>query len=337
MEAACTRPRRPLLLLPECGVDPEARPRPPAPARESPPRAHPPHHNVRVPTTTTEKATPPRSHTTVEGLRSRLPAMSPACRNNGAPRLRGAQLRGPLGLLVDKELTERRTGAAASLEGGQAAHARCGRGHRLPPPALDRSQIMSRPRPTGGGPPRPVIVARPAWQDLPGLCPGPLAIRRATPPSTCAPPCSTTCHRPGRRRSPVMAAWSRRVLSSTTCCSAPQPEQAVTSSRSSRTAHQRSTIVTSQLPVSLWHEALGTRPSPMPSWTACWSSPTASSSPESPCAESRRRPQTTRRSRDHRPHHGPHGQRQPQWEPVTLRRQPSSDSRSRPHRSSPKE
>ena len=129
------------------------------------------------------------------------------------------------------------------------------------------------------------------------------------------------------RISRVMAAWSRvGVLVIDDLLLRPlSPEQAgdlleIIEDR----AHQRSTIVTSQLPVSLWHEALGDPTVADAILDRLLEQTHRIELDGESMAESRRRPQTTRRSRDHRPHHGPHGQRQPQWEPVTLRRQPSS-------------
>ena len=306
--------------------------RQPLPASPTP--CPPPRTTTCAARATTDERTPPCSTTppSTDSHALRLPAMARGLlEQREHPDYDSLGFEERLGMLVDRELTERQNRRlAADAEGRPAAHRRRGRGHRLPPApgpgplpgaVAWPSRTGSSPHHARGHRRRRPGWARPTWP-----------ARWPTPPSAAG-------HRALYLRAPrlldelaiaradgrlprLMATWARvDVLVIDDFLLRPlAPDQAadlleVIEDR----VGLRSTIVTSQLPVAMWHEASA--------------SPTVADAILDRLLEhvhrielhgesmrrKRRRPQTTRRSRDHRPHHGPHGQRQPQWEPVTLR------------------
>ena len=172
-----------------------------------------------------------------------------------------------LGLLVDRELTERaQPQPRTSPEGGQAALPGHRRRHRLPPPrGLDRAQILvPRRGPLGRRPPQRGHRRRHrARQDLPRLRPR----QRRHPPRPHRPlPArprlldELAIARADGRLARLLATWARiDVLVVDDFLIRPlAPDQAADLLEVIEDRVQlRSTIVTSQLPVAMWHEALG--------------------------------------------------------------------------------
>ncbi len=275
------------------------------------------------------------TNSTIEGLRAlRLPAMVTGLQEQREhPDYEGLSFEDRLGLLVDKELTERqnrrlqRTLKAAKLRVPAVVEDIDFRRRR----GLDRSQVMSLAESHWVEAHHALVIVGPTGLGKTYLACALAhsAIRRGHTALYLRAPRmfdDLAIARADGRISRVMAAWSRvGVLVIDDLLLRPlTPEQAgdlleIIEDR----AHLRSTIVTSQLPVSLWHEALG--------------DPTVADAIldrllEKPhrielSGESMRKKQTPtgddKKKHDHRLHRGPHRRRQPQWEPVTLCRQPS--------------
>ena len=125
----------------------------------------------------------------------------------------------------------------SSLADGHWVDAQPRRGHRgSDRGGQDISRLCARPR---GHPPRPHRALRAA----------PRAVRRTRPSPGPTDGCPASW--------PAGPGWGSS-WSTTSCCVRSIPIRPPTCSRSSRTAARlRSTIITSQLPVSMWHEALG--------------------------------------------------------------------------------
>ncbi len=209
------------------------------------------------------------TNTTVEGLRAlRLPAMVTGLQEQREhPDYEGLSFEDRLGLLVDKELTERqnrrlqRVLKAAKLRMPAVVEDIDFRRRR----GLDRSQIMSLAEAHWVEAHHALVIVGPTGLGKTYLACALAhsAIRRGHTALYLRAPRlfdDLAIARADGRISRVMAAWSRvGVLVIDDLLLRPlSPEQAgdlleIIEDR----AHQRSTIVTSQLPVSLWHEALG--------------------------------------------------------------------------------
>ena len=209
------------------------------------------------------------TNNTVEGLRAlRLPAMVTGLQEQREhPDYEGLSFEDRLGLLVDKELTERqnrrlqRTLKAAKLRMPAVVEDIDFRRRR----GLDRSQIMSLAEAHWVEAHHALVIVGPTGLGKTYLACALAhsAIRRGHTALYLRAPRmfdDLAIARADGRISRVMAAWSRvGVLVIDDLLLRPlSPEQAgdlleIIEDR----AHLRSTIVTSQLPVSLWHEALG--------------------------------------------------------------------------------
>ena len=209
------------------------------------------------------------TNSTIEGLRAlRLPAMVAGLQEQREhPDYEGLSFEDRLGLLVDKELTERqnrrlqRTLKAAKLRMPAVVEDIDFRRRR----GLDRSQIMSLAESHWVEAHHALVIVGPTGLGKTYLACALAhsAIRRGHTALYLRAPRmfdDLAIARADGRISRVMAAWSRvGVLVIDDLLLRPlSPEQAgdlleIIEDR----AHQRSTIVTSQLPVSLWHEALG--------------------------------------------------------------------------------
>ena len=205
----------------------------------------------------------------IEGLRAlRLPAMVTGLQEQREhPDYEGLSFEDRLGLLVDKELTERqnrrlqRTLKAAKLRMPAVVEDIDFRRRR----GLDRSQIMSLAEAHWVEAHHALVIVGPTGLGKTYLACALAhsAIRRGHTALYLRAPRmfdDLAIARADGRISRVMAAWSRAgVLVIDDLLLRPlTPEQAgdlleIIEDR----AHLRSTIVTSQLPVSLWHEALG--------------------------------------------------------------------------------
>ncbi len=209
------------------------------------------------------------TNSTIEGLRSlRLPAMVTGLQEQREhPDYEGLSLEDRLGLLVDKELTERqnrrlqRTLKAAKLRMPAVVEDIDFRRRR----GLDRSQIMSLAEAHWVEAHHALVIVGPTGLGKTYLACALAhsAIRRGHTALYLRAPRmfdDLAIARADGRISRVMAAWSRiGVLVIDDLLLRPlTPEQAgdlleIIEDR----AHLRAIIVTSQLPVSLWHEALG--------------------------------------------------------------------------------
>ena len=209
------------------------------------------------------------TNSTIDGLRAlRLPAMVTGLQEQREhPDYEGLSFEDRLGLLVDKELTERqnrrlqRTLKAAKLRMPAVVEDIDFRRRR----GLDRSQIMSLDESHWVEAHHALVIVGPTGLGKTYLACALAhsAIRRGHTALYLRAPRmfdDLAIARADGRISRVMAAWSRvGVLVIDDLLLRPlSPEQAgdlleIIEDR----AHLRSTIVTSQLPVSLWHEALG--------------------------------------------------------------------------------